>query len=135
MRQFILLCLLSFAAPAMGAPPELPPDEVVEATLTQAEVKPWLSQGPQPLVAAVRVRPAFSNNRFVGFRIKRFVDPVLAANRSIRVDDVLTRVNGKAIERPDQFMKAWEAVRGADHLELEVLRGTVRLLFRWKIVP
>lgn len=136
MRALLIsLALAGFASTGWAAPPEVPPTEIYDGTLTVAELKPWFDRGPQPLVAAVRVRPALVKGRFVGFRITRFIDPQLAANPAIRVGDVLTRVNGLAIERPEQFMKAWAAARGAKTLKIEVLRGTAKLLFQWKIVP
>ncbi len=35
----------------------------------------------------------------------------------------MTRVNGLPIERPEQFMKAWEGLRGCRRLVVDYLRS------------
>ena len=39
------------------------------------------------------------------------------------------------LERPDQFMRAWEALAKAKRLDVRVLRGDARLHYRWTLVP
>lgn len=122
--------------PASQAPPVAADERLIESVLTRAEVAPILEQGPQRVVAAVEVSPHLERGRFVGFRILRFrSDGPFADVRSLQPGDVVVRVNRESLERPEQFMRAWEVVKQADELEIEVLRGDQRFVFRWRIVP
>jgi S1-C subfamily serine protease len=51
----------------------------------------------------------------------------------LQAGDVVTSVNGKPIEQPDQFMAVWTALRSSSELTVDVERdGTPRTL-RWQI--
>ena len=124
------------AAAAEGAPAAAPSLQVVEGQIARAEFQAVIDRGPQRLVAAVVVEPALQGRRFLGFRIVAFTpDGPLASTRSLQPGDVLVRANRESLERPEQFMHAWEVVKASDAVEIEVLRGDQRLLYRWKIVP
>lgn len=147
----VLMLLFVFAGVAAAEGPK-----VVEGQLTQAEVERVLDLGPQRLIAGVEVAahrarvapdaPAGGKGadvvqgpprraRFVGFRIVS-ISPTgpLAEMQSIQVGDVVITVNGQPVERPDDFMKVWEGVRGRDTLEVRVLRGVEPIIYRWKVV-
>jgi type II secretory pathway component PulC len=135
MRTAALLLALSSAAPAALAA-GAPPATVIEGQLSRDEVQKVLERGPQRFVASLRVAPALEKGRFVGFRIEAFTpESPLANGGAIQPGDVVVSVNDEPVERPEQFMRAWEVVKAADRLSVLVLRDGQRLLYRWKIAP
>lgn len=136
MRVLILVALVvAVAAPAASAG-EPAKAVVIEGRLTRAEVQAVLERGPQRFIAGLRVAPHMVGGRFVGFRIEAIApESPLVNGRAVVPGDVVVSVNGESVERPEQFMRAWEVVKGADRLEVLLLRGDRRLLYRWKIVP
>ncbi len=142
----LLLALLpqpaAAAAPVAAAPQVAPavsaaPTATDDATpLPRAELEAVLSHGAQGLIAATRFTPSVRGGRFVGWRILGFVPNGPLANvRALQPEDVLVRVNGEPLERPEQAMRAWETVRRAEHVDLAVLRNDVPMTLRWRIVP
>ena len=118
------------ATPATG------PAKVIEGHLDRTTLKKVMERGPQRFVAGVRVSPHLVKGRFVGFRIDGFTaEGPLVNGRAILPGDVVLSVNREPIERPEQFMRAWDVVRDADTLDVLLIRRGQRLNYRWKIVP
>lgn len=86
-------------------------------------------EGAQSFIQKVRVRPAFARGRFVGWRVLAYGGP-----GALERGDVVTRVNGASIERPEQFMKVWEEMAQRSQLQVGILRQGRRLEARWPIV-
>jgi type II secretory pathway component PulC len=130
-----LLLLFVLVAPSSAAE-KTRPVKVIEGQLSRVALKKVMERGPQRFVAGVRVSPHLVEGRFVGFRIDGFSsDGPLVNGRHILPGDVVVRVNQEPIERPEQFMRAWDVVRGADALDVELLRGGQSLRYVWKIIP
>lgn len=93
-------------------------------TIFRDELDETLRRGLQPLIAEVGLRPHFERERFVGWKLQ-FLRPDEAPYRdsAVRPGDVLTRVNGSPIERPDQMMAVWKSLSDTDHLTFTVLRA------------
>ena len=109
---------------------------IVDGVLSQAELQAVLEKGPQAMVASVQVEPAKKNGRFIGFKlISANANSVLTRSRTVRLGDVLITVNGHSLERPDQFMAAWESLAKASQLSIRVLRGGETIEFRWSVKP
>lgn len=85
----------------------------------------------------IETEPAVEDGRFVGFRIKRFAPRWLpgepAWNRPLRTADVVTRVNGLPIERPEQAFRVFETLRDAGELVLEIERDGTHKELRFPI--
>jgi S1-C subfamily serine protease len=123
---------VAVARPVVAARPAAPSPAdatVVERArppgpLTRAEVEPLLAAGLGPLLARVHVTPVLARGRFVGFRLDDALDlPAWrAAGADIRRGDVIVRVNGVRIERPEQALWAFERLRIATAIELDLLR-------------
>jgi len=108
----------------------------IENTMPLADYQKVISQGPQKMIAGLEVVPHSLKGRFVGFKLVRILaHSPLANSQLILVGDVILSVNDHALERPDQFMRAWEALAKAKRLDVRVLRGDVRLHYRWTLVP
>ncbi|MEZ4435286.1 MAG: hypothetical protein R3F65_23005 [bacterium] len=143
MRMSVALLWLCLAAggasPALSAP--LPskkqPDAIVlEGELSRPELLRVVAAGPQRFIASVQVAPHLDGRRFVGFRIEGFApDSPLVNSRAVQPGDVILSVNRESLERPEQFMKAWERLDEGDSLEVELLRAGQRLRYRWTLIP
>jgi len=104
-------------------------------SLQRQEVDEGLRLGPQAFLAQVRVTPASLEGRFVGFRLEELFpgDPRFAG-LDLHPGDVITRVNGRPIESPDQFLGLWESLKTSPSLAVEYLRGGMVRVLRWQIV-
>ncbi len=131
--------------PAAGDPPpasEAAPAPVAAATtvplpdhtIGRREIDAVLAQSPGYFLQHVETKAQFRGGHFHGWRLIAFFP---GDNRFSGVDlqagDVVTSVNGKPIEQPDQFMAVWTALRSSSELTVDVERdGTPRTL-RWQI--
>lgn len=96
-------------SPPTGSPP---------GTIRRAEFNAVLARGPQAFIRKIRVRPALRRGRrFYGWRVVSYDGP-----GPIRPGDIVTRVNGRPVERPDQFMNVWRDLARADKLEVRLIR-------------
>lgn len=85
--------------------------------------------GPQEFIQQLQVRPAFRRGRFFGWRIVAYSGP-----GPVRGGDVVTQINGKPIERPDQFMTVWEKLPAAQELVVQMWRGGREVTLRYPII-
>ena len=124
----LLICSLGLL---IGAKPL-----VVNGQLSKADVQGVLEQGPQSMVASVQVEPFKENGRFLGFKlISAAANSVLARSQTIMIGDILISVNGYSLERPGQFMAAWDSIGRQSKLLIRVRRGRENIEFRWVIKP
>jgi type II secretory pathway component PulC len=136
----IRICLLGalglfLVLPAQGKKSE-PKATLIEGTMTRAAVAKVIEAGPQRFIASVRVEPYTVKGKFIGYRLVGVAaDGPLINSQSVFPGDVIISVNHEPLERPDQFMRAWEVAKSATALEILLLRGTQRLLYRWKLTP
>lgn len=90
-----------------------------------------IDQGLGRVLARLRLSPAMRNGRFVGFRVAQ-IDPAWAA-AGIEVGDVLLRLNGQPIERPEQAQEAFDSLRVASEVALELMRGEEKRSLRYRV--
>jgi len=134
MKILLTALILVTALCAQAAPVAKP--VTIENSLTRDALNTVVQKGPQRFIASIRVDPVMTKGRFVGYRIVGIAtDSPMASSENIRPGDVIISVNKESLERPEQFMRAWEVVRDASSLDVMILRGTQRYLYRWKIVP
>jgi type II secretory pathway component PulC len=117
-------------AAAVDAKPPVPE----ETELHRAALDGLLARGPAYVLAMVQIDPAKSGGRFVGFTIVSFRTQ-LPAYLDLRPGDVVTRVNGLPIERPEQFFAVFEALKTAGEVKFDVLRDGERREIAVPIVP
>jgi general secretion pathway protein C len=135
------------SARTVGAPPAAAPvssgaqTSAESATrapgpLTRAEVEALVAQGLGSLLARMQVSPVLAQGRFVGFRLDAAEDLEAwhAAGVDIRTGDVIVRVNGIRIERPEQALWAFERLRIAPAIEVGLLRDGAPLTVRSPIL-
>jgi type II secretory pathway component PulC len=146
----LLVCMVAGCAgtaksPSTGAPPatatrpspaadRLPaftdrrrataPDEIA-----RAELQRYLDDGPQDFIQHVQVRPTFRAGKFAGWRILGYTGP-----GPIKIGDVVTRINGAPIERPEEFMRVWGGLKQRSTLLVELIRNGRPLSVRYRII-
>ncbi|HEX4459430.1 MAG TPA: PDZ domain-containing protein [Polyangia bacterium] len=130
----------SETAPAQPKPAEnvalatRPPDRAADHTIGRREIDAVLAQSPGYFLQHVETKAQFRGGHFHGWRLIAFFP---GDNRFSGVDlqagDVVTSVNGKPIEQPDQFMAVWTALRSSSELTVDVERDGTPHTLRWQI--
>lgn len=113
-----------------GAPPAPPaPTEVTSSpaprALRREDVKQHVRAGLGHFLQRVSLddQPAFEGGRFKGFRVKALQgDPAFWQGVDLRPGDVVTRVNGRPIERPEQALEVFHSLATAPELRVNVER-------------
>ena len=103
-------------------------------SIARSELAKVLDASPGYFLQHVQTEPRFTHGRFHGWRLVSFFP---GDNRFAGVDiqagDVVTRINGKPIEQPDQFMVVWTELRAARELVVDVERSGAARTLRWTI--
>ncbi len=107
--------------------PELPdsaatPQSAPKGVLQRADVERVVDGGLGRFLSLVQLEPSLSAGKFKGWSIVTLQPPELWSGIDLQPGDVVTRVNGMAIEREMEAFAAFQAVRGADKLEISYLR-------------
>jgi hypothetical protein len=90
-----------------------------------------IEQGLGRMLARLKLSAVMNKGRFAGFRVTQ-IDPAWAA-AGIEEGDVLLRLNGQTIERPEQAQEAFESLRVASEVALELVRGEEKRSLRYRI--
>jgi S1-C subfamily serine protease len=129
-------------SPAPTPPPvPLPPTSLKgeaglrrSGTLARGELDQFLDAAPGAFLQRVEPEPRFVQGRFAGWRIKAFFPgDARFASVDLQAGDVVTRVNGKLLERPEHLMDMWQALRSSRELVVDVERGGKAHTLRWTI--
>jgi S1-C subfamily serine protease len=103
--------------------------------IARGELVPVLEGGLGRYLQNVETEPVFHQGAFVGFRIVSFFPGDLDyASLDLRPGDIVTHVNGRSIERPEQAVAVWEALHTASDLVVLYRRGHEELALRFRIV-
>ena len=116
---------------AAPEPTDVLPPEGYVGVIDRAGLVLIIDAGLGRLFQKVRVAPELDSGKFVGFRIAS-IDPAWS-DVPLQSGDVVQTVNGLPIERPEQAMAAFEQLRGADELVLELTREGVDAVLRFRI--
>jgi hypothetical protein len=147
MRVILIFTLLASIGCAASAPPESRPSTVTAAAepppppparqgeIVRAELLPVLDAGLGRFLGGVRVEAALTDGRFDGYRVVTIYpeDPRFA-ELPLLPGDIVVRVNGESIERPEQAFLVWNGLRVASELMIEYVRGGERRELRYVIV-
>ena len=99
-------------APAAAAPGHVLRPEVDRVLVQQGP--PWL------LRRVMREETFAKDGRFAGWRITGL--PEEWRSIDLRPGDVVSRVNGKTLETPEEAWDAWKSVAGAKEIKLAIVR-------------
>ena len=123
----------SLADQAQQAPPPAPEPPRPPGTVYRDELEAAQKKGPQRFIQRLKLRPTFHDGRFDGFRVVQ-LDAGLMKVSEVRPGDVVKRVNGLPVERPDQFMKVWESLKGANKITFDVVRAGRAMTITYTVV-
>ena len=124
-------------APMQGEEPQssLGYPRVRSGYIDRSDLVPVLDAGLGRYLQNVETQPEFHQGVFVGFRIvSLFPGELTYASIDLRPGDIVTRVNGRAIERPEQAVAVWEALRTASNLVVHYQRGEDEHALHFRIV-
>ena len=117
----------AIAAPAPPAPPPEPQCTAFAraGVMRRSAVRRVVDGGlGQWLAGGVDVDRSLAQGRFQGWIVRKLYpgDPCYR-NLDLQVGDVVTRVNGKSIERPEQASDVFSSLRTAPALVVDLVRG------------
>jgi type II secretory pathway component PulC len=91
--------------------------------ITEAQRKRLLDKGPPYIFQVVQLEPAKKDGEFRGYEIVGAKPEAREAmSPQLEVGDVITSINGIAIERPKDYMKAWEKFAEGEDVHIDLLR-------------
>ena len=96
---------------------------------------PFFKQGPQSLIASIRVYPKRQNGQFIGFEIKQILPESPLKQSPLKIGDVILKINHEPIGKPQEVMRVWELVQHASFLQIDLLRKGTPVTLKWTIVP
>ncbi len=105
------------AAPAIITSENLPPAQLL------GQYQQRLASNPQSLMNLLRAAPVQENGEFIGYRISPAQDRALFDKFGLEKGDIVTAVNGIALDNPLKGFKVLEEVANADQLSLQVNRS------------
>ena len=103
----------------MPPPMEMRGSAVAPGHLARADLERVLRQGPPWLLRRVVPEEVIRGGKFVGWRILSMPDDWTV---DLKQGDVVTRVNGLAIEQPDDLWAAWVQLQAAPALRISYER-------------
>jgi type II secretory pathway component PulC len=114
--------------------PQPSSDASTPGAIPRTELAKVLDASPGYFLQHVQTEPRFAKGHFHGWRVVSFFPgDARFAGVDLQAGDVVTRVNGKPIEQPDQFMAVWTELRGAKELVVDVERAGAARTLRWTI--
>ena len=115
-------------------PASKPSSQAAPGAIPRTELARVLDESPGYFLQHVQTEPRFTHGRFVGWRLVSFFPgDARFAGVDLQAGDVITRVNGKPIEQPDQFMAVWTELRTSKELVVDVERAGAARRLRWTI--
>lgn len=105
-----------------------------EGTLRRADVERVVDAGLGRFLSHVAIEASLSAGRFTGWSIVDLQPADAWRGIDLRPGDVVTRINGMAIEREMEAYEAFQAVRQASVLEVSYLRQGQRRTLRYTII-
>jgi hypothetical protein len=114
-------------APSAAASPR-------SADLQRKDVERVVDAGLGRFLSQVSVEPSLANGKFVGWSVVSLAPAEAWRDVDLRPGDVVTRINGMAIERETEAYDAFQAVRQAPSLEVSYLRRGQPRTLRFAIV-
>jgi hypothetical protein len=93
--------------------------ELNAGTISRAALRAELARGIGRFLQQVHTEPALAKGQWKGWRITSlFAARPDVQVRVLRVGDTVERVNGRSIERPEDFKSVWDSLSNATQLVL-----------------
>lgn len=120
------------ATPAAAGP--LPPNYDA-GEIQRDKLLTVLNAGPGRFLQRVRVKNAKDEQgRFAGWRIIELFPGESDVHSVLVPGDIVVRVNGQSVERPEQFKNVWDSLALSSELVVTVRRGDQQSDVRYRIV-
>ncbi len=115
------------ASPSASAPVATPRVVSRSDRLSRRDVVSLLSRGLGDFLTRVELQPSLTDGKFHGWGIVRFRDgDPLWSGIELAPGDVVTAVNGRPIERPEQALTAFQSLAVARELRVTYERDGAR---------
>jgi membrane-associated protease RseP (regulator of RpoE activity) len=124
-------------APSKVGPgvPTLTLPKLREGDVARADLIAVLDAGPATLLRELDLQAVTDSGNFSGWQIISIVSADSPASLAdLQPNDVIGKINGQPIGKPDQLMAVWESLRTAPTLEVEVTRNQVAYSLFFRIV-
>jgi S1-C subfamily serine protease len=133
-KWLALACLVGACAPAVRPdyPPPDPDERPIERAprrrpaggggLSRQALEATLAEGPGAFLGRIRVRALVVGKAFKGWRIESLW-PDAEAEVELRPGDVVTRLNGRTLEKPDDVSALWQSLHDAREITVDYERG------------
>ena len=124
-------------SPALAeAPPQVTyTSPVVQGEIPRDALVGVLELGLGSFLRGVATEPHLVDGEFVGFRlVALYPDDARFAQLDLQPGDVVTRINGQRIERPEQAFEIWSGLRVSSELLVEYLKEGEPRRLRFAIV-
>lgn len=109
--------------------------EVQAGSIERSALRAELSRGIGRFLQNVKTEAVLSHGHFVGWRLLAlFPKRPDVRVQGLKQGDVLLRVNGQSIERPEDFKSVWDSLETAKDLVLEIERDGQPSTLRYNIV-
>ncbi|HET6146773.1 MAG TPA: hypothetical protein VFH68_04530 [Polyangia bacterium] len=133
------------AVPMADAPPVVPPPpprsceaRIGADRLRRSALKRTVDAGLGRWLQTVSVDPLLARGRFKGWIIRSFnpgsPGDSCYAGVDLRTGDVVTRVNGRGVERPEEALEVWTALPASPELVIDFVRDGQPRTMRFGIV-
>ena len=126
--------------PAVSPTPEPSPEKATAPTgagvIPRAALNTVLSASPGFFLQHVDTKPRYRSGHFAGWKLASFFpgDPRFQTV-DLHAGDVVTRVNGSTVERPEQLLELWERLKTDKELVVDIERDGQPHTLRWTISP
>lgn len=102
--------------------------------VNKAEIAAFMRRGPSYVLTQVVVDPVHGKAGFEGYRIASVSPPVESFMApQLKLGDVVTHLNGVRIERPDDYLQAWNRLKEVDVLSVDFVREGQKLSAQWRV--
>ena len=110
--------------------------EVRAGTISRDALRAQLALGIGRFLQQVRSEPVVAHGHWQGWRIVSLFKGRDDVHVSVlQVGDIVTHVNGKSIERPEDFKTVWDGLNDAKELVLDIVRDGQSSRLRYSITP
>lgn len=121
--------------PAPSAPPAGCAARVGSDSLRRSALKRTVDAGLGRWLQTVSVDPLLARGHFRGWIIRSFnADDACYVGVDLRAGDVVTRVNGRGVEHPEEALEVWTKLPASSELVIDFLRDGQARKVRFGIV-
>ena len=105
-----------------------------QPVVQRAQVESFMRRGPAFALTQVAVDPVHGTSGFEGYKIASLTPSVADFLQThLQQGDVLTHLNGIKIERPDDYLQAWNRLKEAPVLSIDYVRDGQKMSARWQV--